>query len=311
MSRLWYALGLLGALACGSGQRPLPAPVEQAAAGLPLPASTALAVRVDLASLRAELGDTLAQQVLLDAVSLGESARASKLLARSLERASLMWVAATGAPLDEAGKVLLVRGHFESLDPTGELRGWRRQPSGVEALEVPDAEQNPGGYARVYRRAGDDLAVWAPRGELVDVERALAPRRAAQPVALGLPPPERGTLSVAARPEPLLELYQRRYPELVERFRGLRQVEAFAEPTAGTWRTDLLLYFETAEQATGASAVVERLKVALSQRSCAIGVVARVLSVTTFERNLRLQAWLEGADLDSVRSCVLGSGCCA
>jgi hypothetical protein len=299
-------------LACGSSQRPLERPIQPAAVGLPLPASTALAVRVDLASLRAELGDTLARQLLLDAVSLGESPSASKLLERSLERASLMWLAVTGAgPLTDAGKVLLVRGHFESLDPSGEQRGWKRQPSGLDALEVPDAEQHPSGYVRLYRLSGDDLLVWAPRGELVEVERALVARRAARPTEPGLEPPERGTLSVAARPEPLLGLYERRYPELVERFRGLRQVEAFAEPTAGTWRADVFLDFATPEQATAASGVVERLKVALTQRSCAIGVVARVLSVTTFERNLRLQAWLEGADLESVRSCVLGSGCCA
>jgi hypothetical protein len=118
-------------------------------------------------------------------------------------------------------------------------------------------------------------------------------------------------VSVAARPGPVLSLYERRYPELVERFRGLRQLEAFAEPTAGTWRADVFLDFASTEQTSQASSVIERLRGALVQRACAVGVIARALSVTTFERNLRLQAWLEGPELESVLACVLGSGCCA
>lgn len=300
-------------LACGGAPRPLPAPVRVAPPALPLPAGAALTVRVDLASLRDELGATLAQQLLLDSVSAPESAAPRHaLLEHALARASVLWVALPAAgPLEEAERILLLRGHFSNL-PVDGLGSWRPGPAGFESLDVANTALEASGYARVYRLDNAELLVWAPRAELATVERTLARRQ--RPTASDearLEPPERGAVSVAARPGPLLALYARRYPELVERFRGLQKLEAFAEPTAGTWRADLFLDFGTAEQASGASAVLERLKLALAERACAVGVVARALSVSSFERNLRLQAWLEGAELESVRACVLGGGCCA
>jgi hypothetical protein len=310
--RPWYVLGFASLLACGSAQRSSPSTRAVPEAVLPLPSSAALAVRVDLGSLRAELGDTLARELLLDAVSLGESPHGATLLERSLDAASLLWVAVAGPERADGGdKVLVVRGHFDNLAADAGFGSWLRRPTGLELLEVPESAQNPGGYYRVYRLPGDEMLIWAPRAELANVERALMPGLSAEPRELGLRPPERGTVSLAARPEPWLELLSRRYPELIERFEGLRQVEAFAEPTAGTWRADVFLDFATAERASGASEVVGRLKLALAERSCAVGVIARALSVSSFERNVRLQAWLEGTELETVRACVLGSGCCA
>jgi hypothetical protein len=303
------ALALAGALACGGAPGAVAPAVEAAAYGPPLPPDAALTVRVDLAALGGELGDPLARQLLFDAVSLGESPRAAKLLQQTLQQTSVLWVAVPGqGPLDGADKVLLERGHFANVAVEG-FGGWQRRPSGLDWLEVSDAAQGASGYARLYRLESHQMLVWASHGELAEVERTLA-RRRSPAVEPGPIPPERGAVSVAARPGPLLALYERRYPELVERFRGLRQLEAFAEPTAGTWRADVFLDFATAEQATLASSVVERLRAALVDRACAVGVVARALTVTTFERNLRLQAWLEGPQLESVLGCVLGSSCC-
>ena len=300
-------------LACGGSARPLPAPAALAPSVLPLPAGAALTVRVDLASLRDELGATLARQLLLDSVSALDSAAPGRLLLeQALDRTSVLWVALpAAAPLEEAERILLLRGHFSSL-PVDGLGGWRPGPAGLESLHVDNPALEASGYARVYRLENEGLLLWAPRSELATVEQTLARRR--RPAASEEPrlePPERGAVSIAARPGPLLALYARRYPELVERFRGLQKLEAFAEPTAGTWRADLFLDFGSVEQASEASAVLERLKLALAERACAVGVVARALSVSSFERNLRLQAWLEGAELESVRACVLGGGCCA
>jgi hypothetical protein len=138
------------------------------------------------------------------------------------------------------------------------------------------------------------------------VEHALA-GDAAETV---LRPPERGAVSVAARPEAVLAQAKARYPELVQRFAGLRRIEAFAEPTAGMWRADLTLDFASAAQAAEASALLERLRQALTRRSCAVGVVARAIAVTSFEHDVRVQTVLIGPELEAVEACVLGDGCC-
>jgi hypothetical protein len=170
-----------------------------------------------------------------------------------------------------------------------------------------DAEDAAGDYARVYRLPGSEQLVWSPVSELARVERALA-GDALEPV---LRPPERGAVSVAARPAGVLVRVASHYPELGERFRGLRRIEAFAEPTAGMWRADLSLDFESAAQATEAGSVLERLREALSRRGCAVGVLARAVAVTSFERDVRIQTVLIGPELDAVKACVLGAGCCA
>lgn len=310
VSGLWrragVAVGATLALACAGADaapsRPK-APIRALAPELPLPDGLDVAVRVDVPALSSELGQAPARQFLLDALSLGASERAAQLLGRSLERTALLWF---GLPVSNEpappSSVLVLRGHFADL---AAMPGWSRRDSGVEQLELDPAED--AGYARVYRLPGDEQLLWAPSAELPRVERALAGDVDGEP----LRPPERGAVSVAARPEGVLERAGARYPELTERFRGVQRIEAFAEPTAGLWRADLTLDFASAEQAADASEVLERLRQALAQRGCAVGAVARALAVTRFESDVRVQTVLIGPELDAVKACVLGDGCCA
>lgn len=295
-------------LGCASQAKPRVKP--PAPAGTPLPAGLALAVRVDLGSLRAELGRDLAGRVLLDAVSRDTADGAPRapvqpLLQRALAQSDVLWLGFPSIAQSDPDTLLFLRGHFTSLAPSEPGARWLEDPSGTATLEL-DASEQPG-YARVYRAPGDELLAWSPRGAQPAVERALrGPGR--EPV---MRPPERGAVSVAASPEPLLNRYATRFPELIERFRGLRQVEAFAEPSSGAWRADLSLDFDTPEQAHDASLVAERVREAMTRRACAVGALARALTISTFERKLRVQAALLGPELDAVRACVLGDGCCA
>jgi hypothetical protein len=118
-------------------------------------------------------------------------------------------------------------------------------------------------------------------------------------------------VSVAARPDGLLERDGSRFPELAERLRGIRRIEAFAEPTSGMWRAELTLDFASPEQAADVSAVALRLKQVLGQRSCAVGLVARASVVSSFGRNVRVQAVLLGPEVEALEACLLGNGCCA
>jgi hypothetical protein len=301
-SSLVLALCAALSLACAprvSTSEPAPRPLVPE---LPLPNGLDVAVRVDLGALSAELGQALTRQFLFDAVRLAGSERAAALLRRSLDRAALLWF---GLPAASAtvgpSNVLVLRGHFGELDDGS----WSRRDSGVELLEL-DAESSGEGYARVYRLPGAEMLIWAPRAELSRVESALA----GDAVETALRPPERGAVSLAARPAGVLARAEARYPELAQRFLDVRRIEAFAEPTAGMWRADLTLDFASAARAAEASEVLERLRQALTGRGCAVGVMARAVAVTSFERDVRVQTVLVGPELAAVKACVLGDGCC-
>jgi hypothetical protein len=291
-------------LACAGADRPR-AP-DRRANDLPLPADLDVAVRVDVGSLGGELGEAPTRQLLLDAVSQGAASEVAKLLERSLSRAAVLWVGVHGGAPGTTGTVLVMRGQFANLSAGDAATvAWSRQDSGITTLDFAGAPAT--GYARVYRLPGDELLIWAPRAELAGVERALR----GDPSTPALRPPERGAVSVAARPDGLLERDGSRFPELAERLRGMRRLEAFAEPTSGMWRADLTLDFASAEQATEVSALALRLKQALGKRPCAVGLVARATVVSSFGRNVRIQAVLLGPEVKALEACVLGNGCCA
>jgi hypothetical protein len=291
-------------MACSMGAERPPLR-EPRRSDLPLPADLGLVVRVDTAALAGDLGEVPTRQFLLDAVSHGASADTARLLERSLAQATLLWV---GVPATDtsatSAAVLVLRGRFASLN-AGKGSDWTRQNSGIETFDLKGEADI--GYARVYRSPEDDLLIWTSRAELARVERSLR----GEPGGSVLRPPERGAVSIAARPEGLIERYGSRYPALAERFRGIRRLEAFAEPTSGMWRADLRLDFASADQASEVSAVIERLKESLGKSRCAVGVVARAIVVSSFERNVQVQAVLLPPEVEAVKACVFGNGCCA
>jgi hypothetical protein len=299
---LWVAALALGCAVTPAAREPLHEPDR-----LALPSDLGAVVRVDAAALGAELGAELTQKVLRDAAG-ADVVGADPLLARSLGAANVLWIGLPGLEASEATPaVLLLRGHFSSIAGSTEPAGvWSTR--GGSDLRVLDRTAAPGsGFARVYALPGDEVLVWASATEVIPVERALLGDAGGAP----LHAPERGAVSMAARPEDVLARSRARYPELSERFAGLTRFEAFAEATQGTWRAELTLEFAALGQASGANEVLEKLKQALAERSCAVGALARGLFVSRFERSLRVQAWLEGPALEAVRGCVLGATCCA
>jgi hypothetical protein len=301
--RLALAASVALALACGSAARTTRSTAPRVP-GLPLPPGLDVAVRVDLAALNGELGAPLTQKMLLDAVAV--DAVRPQLFERCLSRAGLLWWGlmppASAAPTED---VVVMRGHFTSLLTDAPGASWSRRPSGVSELDP--AQDSAAPESSLYRLPGDELLVWAPRSEAGRIEQAFDDAR----LQTVLRPPERGAISVAAAPGPLLRSFAARFPNLAAHFSGVQQLEAFAEPTAGAWRAEVSLGFETAAQATQASDVIERLKEALGRGTCAVGVMARSTFISRFEKTLRVQAWLLGADVEVVQACVFGTGCCA
>jgi hypothetical protein len=322
-ARAFAGLAFISAIAC-AGHEPTPPQRVRSPNEVPLPADVDLAVRLDATALGADLGEGPTHQFLRDALGRGEPQETVELLERALRRATVLWLGvATRNPSGPeptassepaatseqevpsqiaAGAVVVMRGRFAELVADG--RAWTSRGAGVDALELSGSTD---GYARIYRLRGNELVIWAPRAELEAVELAIR----GEPTGRAPRPPERGAISIAARPEGLIARYGSRYPELAERLRGLRAISAFAEPTSGMWRADLTLDFASAEQASVVSTVAENLKRALAGRPCAVGTVARALVVSSFESNLRVQLVLLGPEVASVKACVFGNDCCA
>jgi hypothetical protein len=301
----WLRALWVAALALGCAHAPLASAPVRERDPLPLPSDLGAVMRVDATALGAELGTELAQKVLRDAAGV-DAVSGDPLLDRSLGVANVLWL---GLPkfgaADAAPAVLVLRGHFSSATGATEPSWSRREGSSLRVLDR--AGNAKPGFARVYALPGDEILLWASAAELATIERALL----GDPISAPLHAPERGAVSIAARPEDVLARSRARYPELSERFAGLTRFEAFAEATQGVWRAELTLEFAAPLQASGANDVLEKLKQALADRECAVGALARGLFVSRFERSLRVQAWLEGPALEAVRGCVLGEACCA
>lgn len=292
--------------------RPAPTPAlpnaRQGAASLP--ADLDVAVRMDVAALGREFGTALAQRLLLDTVGGGDDPSDSKLLEQALGRSELAWLGLrSGAPLDDAAKVLILRGHFAGLPLTGKssVLGWTAVETESGLTRYLRTTTRPGAYARAYYPPGQELLIWASQQEVPAIEGKSTERSD----AAGLRPPERGAVSLAARTERLRERYASRYPELVARFDGVTLLEAYVESSVAGWTAQVSLRFETSEQASNASPILQRLQQALGKNPCALGVVVRGAEISAFESHIRLSTRLDPKRLEAVKACILAEACCA
>ncbi len=292
--------------------RPAPTPAvpngRQGAASLP--ADLDVVVRMDVAALGREFGTALAQRLLLDTVGGGDDPSDSKLLEQALSRSELAWLGLrSGVPLDDAAKVLILRGHFASLPLTGKssVLGWTavEAESGLARYFRPTTR--PGAYVQVHYPPGEELLIWASEQEVLAIERNSTERTD----SARLRPPERGAVSLAARTERLRERYASRYPELVARFDGATLLEAYVESSVAGWTAEISLRFETSEQASNASPILQRLQQALGMNRCALGAVVRGAEISEFQSSIRLSTRLEPKRLEAVKACILAEACCA
>lgn len=303
-----WTLMWVSAFACSAVAPP---PAQPSAMQQPqgaLPADLDMAFRVNLQLLASELGQPLAEQLLVDTLGEGD-APASSLLRQALKHSELMWLGVrAGAALDAAEKVLILRGHFAEV--------LRRQPAADSVWAASTPALRPRQFSRGAGRlgalvhvypVGDELLLAASAAQVSAVERWF--ERGTD--NLGLRPPERGAVSAAARPERLRELYLQPYPELAAHFSGTRQLQAYFDVRAESLIFELELSFQSAAQAADASHVFEQLRLQLASHPCAIGGVARAAHVSVFERSLRLLGRLDPARMRGLEACILGGECCA
>lgn len=295
---------------CTAPPRPAPAlpptPHEQVAT---LPDDVDVAVRVDVDWLTAELGSSLAQRVLLDLLVSSEDTAATSLLGEALRRSEKLWLGfRLGSSLEAAEKVLILRGHFPRSSTRAPAAGGAWIGSAAE-LGRPHLHREPahaGALTRVYSR-GDQLLVLVSEAEKAAVEQMLD--GAAEPATLK--PPERGGLSLAARPEPLRGRYLRDYPRLAQHFEGARSLQAHLDSRAGAVVLEVELGFDTPIQASNAVEILEHLRLKMAGGACVVGTTARAAQLSVFEHKVRMLAQLGPGEVAGVEACLFGGGCCA
>jgi hypothetical protein len=298
MRRRGLLLGL-SAAACGPKERPPlpPAPAIASAAEL-IPADLDVVIRLDLARVKAALGDlaltALAHQVL---ASGGAGQDPDELLVSSLLGADQVYLAYRPSPLwAPLDRVLALQGRFEQLarPPNGfsgatdlgrDLRYW-------DAKVAPTAR---GGVARIYA-LGERVRAFVSEAELDAVERTLdglgSPRR--------LEPPEEGTLSLAARPSLLGRLAGNGL--LRELMADAKALNAVAELESDGVRLKLELLLSGAPQA---EQLASAGKLALSR---ALGDAVLDVTLRAESERVVLSARLTRAQLAPVLACVWGGG---
>ncbi|MBK8994975.1 MAG: hypothetical protein IPM35_04380 [Myxococcales bacterium] len=207
----------LACAACGGPER-IPPPATPAPAfrepSDAIPADLDFAVRIDLARIRAVLGES-AFELLLERSDVGVASGdpdTEQLIADALARADTLWIALRpGEASRHSDSVTILKGRFEKLDPRAKGgaavwgppsdlgAGWRR----FDRAKVPSRAAP----ARIYARA-DDVLVFVSTAPLDSVERRL--EQGAEDSHLE--PVEQGVLSVDARPRLLGRQLQSRAP---------------------------------------------------------------------------------------------------
>lgn len=234
-SRQWIAgLGLAALLgaACGktvpAGGVPDPEASAAPRAGLDrvqgadlIPADLDLVLRIDLARMRAGLGEESSAE--LSRRALDETG-AEAFVREALERAEVAWLGLRVADLIGGDRVLVVESRDRPAEP--DAIAWEAKPSDLEGVAIYDSIRLAprSGTARIVTLPGETTIYVSPV-ELDSVNRILEqgpdPNRC-QPAA-------RGVLSLDWRVKPPSHQLQNRFPSLARLMRGIERLRATLE----------------------------------------------------------------------------------
>lgn len=268
-------------VACGGEPRgaraPVPAPVLAQPSDA-IPGDLDLVVRLDLGRIRQVLGAD-ALRKLRERAGFGPDAEhEDALIIDSLERADTAWLGLRLAERRElVDSVLIVRGNFRDMD----VRSYRAEPgwSGQRDLgggwrcfeREPRRRSSP---ARAYARL-DELFVFVTPAEIDSVERVLERGiRDAHPT-----PPERGIVSLAARPHAFSAGLRQRAPAAARFLAKSERLEASADLAADRLKVEIAMTMEDEGSARRTADATGLLVLELIEQGAIPKLIARSLSV--------------------------------
>jgi hypothetical protein len=287
-------VAVLAALLCacateGMGPPPsapvLERPVEA------IPSDLDIAIRLDVARIRGALGP-LAVEALRKSARAGgaDDPGGEELVADALERTDTLWLALRpGASARTTDSVLVLRGRFRDLD----VRRYAAKPAWQGPFDLGASvrlyERNTKARAlpaRIYAR-GDDVVVFVTLAEII--ERGVRDQ--------ALEPPERGIVSVAARPRPLGERVRERSPAAARFLSQSELVEATAELGPETLEVAITLTMQTEVAARRAADAAALLAQELIRTGGVPDQVARSVDIEALGAALVIRAEIPLAEL--------------
>ncbi len=250
----------LAEIACGGDQRVPPAAPALETPADAMPPELDWVVRMDVGRVRSALGTVLVDALRKSATDPNGDPQ-SQFLADVFERSNVV-VAAMRYEDDRLDLVVAAEGDFKGLDPRSYALVPPWKPSEDLGGDVrrydrakPKKRSDP---ARLYLK-GDRLLILVSEAALDSVE-AVVERHAAPS---SLKPPDRGILSGAARIRGRRGPFSfERFPELSEKMRSLRSVEAFVDSSPEGFKLQVVFELGTGAEATAANALFERARAA-------------------------------------------------
>jgi hypothetical protein len=307
---LGAALLVAGACASAAPAPPASPAPELAAPARGIPADLDVALRVDLVQLRRGLGDAAASALELQITDAARDPAGDRLLRDALARADVLWIAfRPGLARHSTDNVVILRGDFADIrvrDYPGDNR-WQAPVDLGADLRRHDRSKPPhrSAPARVYALS-THLLMLVSEAEIDSVERRIE-RRADDP---RVEPPERGTVSVAARVQPLLPLVERASPAVARLLAEAHRLEAHLSLDSVGLRGSAEVRFNDLDSADRARRALETLVELGRGEAGPVGKASRGLSVRTVGESLVLDLRLDANETASLLACAtLGEGC--
>jgi hypothetical protein len=294
----------------GCAQRiapPPPAPLDVDRPGAAIPGDLDVAIRLDLAGARRLLGTEFAAALALD-ITDRDDEKTSSLVHDAVRQADTAWLAfRPGLAPASTDNVLLVRGDFGDLEPTGAGSDWSTPVDlgGAMRLYRRHAPKRRSAPARIYAR-GDDWLVFVSTAEVDAAERSIEQRAGDDHVD----PPDHGLLSVAARTRPLVPLLAAKYPAVAEALQDASSLEGSAAADDRGLAVDLSARFTTESDAAKARDRTKLLQSVLSHAKGPFGVLAQGATVEAVTTNVVVRIRLDAKAFAGILGCLQGAGSC-
>lgn len=300
---------LLAPVACGGSLPPPPAAPSLDHPASAIPSDLDVALRVDLARARHVFGPGVTDSVRVEIVDEHEDPGTARLLARAIEKADAVWVAfRPGHSARLTDNVIVLRGDFRSVDPLGDARaGWSHPADlggGYFLFDRPRPSRRSA-PARVYAFA-DERLVLVSEAEIDSVERAVEYRAGGARVE----PPDRGLVSVSARPGPLAGLLSAEFPAVATVLDEARSLEGYADVGEDGLRGNVEAEFPTEQEALKAEGQARELLTVLRHARGLVGRVARSAESSAVGRRLVIRLSADAAGFSGLIGCFREASTC-
>lgn len=296
-------------VACAESRPAPPAAPSLDRAASAIPGDLDVAFRIDLTKARRVFGPQVAKDVRLEIVDEREDPATALLLARAIEHSDAMWVAfRPGLPARLTDNVLVLRGDFRAVDPLGDARaGWAHPVDlggGYFLFERPRPKWRSA-PARAYAFA-DERLVLVSEAEIDSVERVLEYRVDDDRVD----PPDRGLVSIAARPAPVSGLLASQFPAVAAVLEQATSLQGYADVGEEGLRGTIEAGFATESDAQKASTQAQALLAVLRQAQGLLGRVAKSAESSAVGQRLVIRLSMDGAGLANIVGCLQGASKC-